>query len=220
MRKRKLARVVCALIVSFVLAGSLAPLSAADALYCEYELESLREWIEGGKKKDADELSDKDREKMRELEQLPRVQQAIEDSFVCLQEQHQQQAYRFNTGTGPNSMYDNPILQEYVNRLGQSLVPEDSSNLLTFRIIYDPRPDSFALSTGSIYVTTGMLSMLDNEAQLSHMSFLTRSHTLKGNTFTRRCKRRSSKRPITLSGSVRGRRKQAYSQPSARRLAA
>lgn len=146
-----------------------AALPAADTMYCEHEIETLRAWIEGGKKSNSEQVTDKDREKMRELEREPRVQQAIEDSFVCLRENHQQQAYRYNVGKGPNQIYDNPILQEHVNQLGQSLVPDESSNLYTFRIVYDPLPDSFALSTGSIYVTTGMLSMLDNEAQLAYV---------------------------------------------------
>lgn len=170
MRKRNVARSIQFSILILVLVASPGASSAADALYCQHDVDSLQAWIEGGKKNEADELSGKDREKMRELEQEPRVQQAIENSFLCLREKHQQKAYSYNAGgTGPGRLYDNQMLQEYVNQLGQSLVPEDSSNLFTFRIVYTPQPDSFALSTGSIYVTTGMLSMLDNEAQLAYV---------------------------------------------------
>lgn len=68
-------------------------------------------------------------------------------------------------------LYANPSLQAYVNRLGQSLIPKEaSSNIyLTFRIVEDPLPYADTLATGVIYLSTGMISLLDNESQLAFL---------------------------------------------------
>src|SRR5271163_4690301 len=66
-------------------------------------------------------------------------------------------------------LYDNPILLRYVNALGQRIVPTGSPNLYTFRLLLDPVPRAEALSTGTIYVSTGLVALLDNEAQLAYI---------------------------------------------------
>jgi predicted Zn-dependent protease len=68
-----------------------------------------------------------------------------------------------------NTLYDNPLAQDYVNRLGQSLVPTSSKKLFAFKIIQDPVPQSRALSTGTVYISTGYLAIIDNEAQLAYI---------------------------------------------------
>jgi predicted Zn-dependent protease len=78
-----------------------------------------------------------------------------------------ERAYRLNVARG--FFYPNPMLQDYVNALGQSMVPKGSDRFYAFRIVRDPQPDAWALSTGSIYVTTGLMAMLDNEAQLAYV---------------------------------------------------
>lgn len=65
--------------------------------------------------------------------------------------------------------YDNLLVQEYVNRLGQSLVPKSSQHDYAFKVILTPYPEARALSTGTIYVSTGLLALVDNEAQLSYI---------------------------------------------------
>lgn len=134
------------------------------------QMEALREAVLQDKK-DAKEakFSPKDIEKMQEFAQKPEIKKIIEEIYGNMRSGHQNQAYRLNTTPGRNGIYSNPVLQEYVNQLGQSLIPADTMSLYTFRIIYDPRPDSYALSTGSIYITTGMLSSLGNEAQLAYV---------------------------------------------------
>jgi predicted Zn-dependent protease len=74
-----------------------------------------------------------------------------------------------NIDSDRQRLYSNPIVQEYVNSLGQRLVPKDSPNLYSFRVLYDPIPKSITLSTGSIYVSTGLLSMIENESQLAYV---------------------------------------------------
>jgi predicted Zn-dependent protease len=107
----------------------------------------------------------------------------VEDAYLQMQREHSEYAYYINT-RNPGfeqatrdgdkikveyALYDNPMAQDYVNRVGQSLVPSGSSRLYTFRIVLNPIPESRALSTGTVYVSTGLLSVIDNEAQLAYV---------------------------------------------------
>jgi predicted Zn-dependent protease len=76
-----------------------------------------------------------------------------------------QLAASFNT----QNLYPHPALQGYVNLLGQSLLPAAMADEapLSFKIIEDPMPYADSLATGSVFVSTGMISLLDNEAQLA-----------------------------------------------------
>jgi hypothetical protein len=109
--------------------------------------------------------------------------EACEDAYVKKQREHSEYAYYINTRnpgsqqvtrdgdklTVEYTLYDNPLAQDYVNRVGQSLVPSGSSRLYTFRIMLNPIPESGALSTGSVYISSGLMSLIDNEAQLSYV---------------------------------------------------
>ena len=58
----------------------------------------------------------------------------------------------------------------YLRRVGKSLIPRDlelERVSWKFRALRDPQPNAFALPNGSIYVTTGLLTLLDNESQLA-----------------------------------------------------
>jgi len=107
----------------------------------------------------------------------------VEDAYLQMQREHSEYAYFINT-RNPGfeqatrdgdkikveyALYDNPMAQDYVNRVGQSLVPSGSSRLYTFRIVLNPIPESRALSTGTVYVSTGLLAVIDNEAQLAYV---------------------------------------------------
>src|SRR5262249_53475413 len=66
-------------------------------------------------------------------------------------------------------LYDNLLVQNRINHIGQSLVPKDSERVFAFRLTADPTPSAETLATGTIYVSTGMISLLDNEAQLAYV---------------------------------------------------
>jgi predicted Zn-dependent protease len=132
----------------------------------------------------ATEYSDKDKKKMAELGQKPEVQAEINRRWNTKRREDLDYAFIVNSSTriaaqSPAAMlefrtrygqlYDNPILLRYVNSIGQRLVPRTSPNLYSFRLLLDPMPDARSLSTGTIYVTTGLVSMLDNEAQLAYV---------------------------------------------------
>ncbi|MBW8879117.1 MAG: M48 family metalloprotease [Acidobacteria bacterium] len=77
-------------------------------------------------------------------------------------------------------LYPNPSLQAYVNRLGQSLIPKEASDnvFVTFKIVEDPFPYADSLPTGTVYLSTGMISLLDNESQMAFLLMHEASHVL------------------------------------------
>lgn len=104
--------------------------------------------------------------------------------YIQVQSRHAAEAYGINTSRRKRTLmtenagealslhralYDNPRIQEYVNRLGQQIVPEDSEKLYSFKVVAHPVPYAYTLSTGTILVSTGMISLLDNEAQLAYI---------------------------------------------------
>jgi predicted Zn-dependent protease len=76
---------------------------------------------------------------------------------------------RFRLNDETNGIYDNLLVQDRINRIGQSLVPKDSEKTFAFRLTANPTPGADTLATGTIYITTGMVSLLDNEAQLAYV---------------------------------------------------
>jgi predicted Zn-dependent protease len=110
-------------------------------------------------------FSQEEKDKMEEMAQRPEVKTIIEATYDQERAEEIEHAYHFNTS--PCFLYHNPMLQDYVNQLGQKLVPKNSTQFYVFRIAESPRPNAWSYSTGSVYVTTGLMSMLDNEAQLA-----------------------------------------------------
>lgn len=78
------------------------------------------------------------------------------------------------------NLFPNPSLQAYVNRLGQSLLPVEvgSETFLTFKIIQDPVPYADALATGTVYLSSGLVSLLENESQLAFLLMHEAGHFL------------------------------------------
>jgi predicted Zn-dependent protease len=128
-------------------------------------------------------LTENDKERLAKIEAMPEIQRAIQEQWDETRRGDLQMAYSINLTEnwgmiGDNvrddsfdrqRLYSNPIVQSYVNHLGHSLVPKGSSNLYTFRVLYDPIPKVLTLSTGTVYVSTGMLAVVDNEAELSYV---------------------------------------------------
>jgi predicted Zn-dependent protease len=77
------------------------------------------------------------------------------------------------------SLYDNLMVQDYVNQLGQRLVPKDSDRLFAFKLTPSPVPSARTLATGTIYVSTGLVAMLDSEAQLAYVLAHEMAHVYK-----------------------------------------
>jgi len=74
----------------------------------------------------------------------------------------------------------------YLRRIGQSLVPRDlklERVTWKFRALRDPQPNAFALPNGSIYVTTGLMTLIDNESQLAAIIAHELTHVMRRHTY-------------------------------------
>jgi predicted Zn-dependent protease len=60
-------------------------------------------------------------------------------------------------------------LQQYVQRIGAELAAGSQRPNLpwTFRVVDDPTPNAFALPGGFIFITRGLMSLMDSEAELA-----------------------------------------------------
>lgn len=84
--------------------------------------------------------------------------------------------------------YDDPLLEDYLARVGDRLVPDSmragGGPGLKVRVLRDPTLNAFAMPNGHVFVHTGLLSRLDNEAQLAtilghEMTHVSHRHALK-----------------------------------------
>jgi predicted Zn-dependent protease len=63
-------------------------------------------------------------------------------------------------------LYEDEALRAYIESVMQKLYPE-YAGAITVRVVDSPDLNAFALPNGSIYINTGMLTRLENEAQLA-----------------------------------------------------
>ena len=83
---------------------------------------------------------------------------------------------------------NDPALQAYVDRVGRSLVPKwvDPKQLnFTFTLVEDPSLNAFALPDGTVVIHSGLLAVLENEAQLAtvlghEITHATHGHAYRG----------------------------------------
>lgn len=104
------------------------------------------------------------------------MQKEAEDRFNALISEDSNLAVERNHA----GLYPNPSIQAYVNRLGQSLIPRDTSDkrIVTFKVLEDPYPYADAQATGTIYLSSGLVSLLDNESQLAFVLMHEAAHVV------------------------------------------
>lgn len=88
----------------------------------------------------------------------------------------------------------------YLRRIGQSLIPRGlvlERVTWRFRALRDPQPNAFALPNGSIYVTTGLMTLLDNESQLAAIIAHELTHVMRRHTYLHN--RSNRKKFLTLN---------------------
>jgi Zn-dependent protease with chaperone function len=178
-----------ALLTFALLAGFAAPLSAL-AQNKEEKKEEKKEAKKEEKKEEKPKLT-KQEKKYQEIKRFSAelyqkdadFRDTVDDAYERKMQEHAKYAFDINTRNGLDgqirrdgdklniydALYDNPLAQDYVNRLGQSLVPAGTSKLYAFKITLNPIPEAKSLATGTIYVSTGLLSKVDNEAQLAYI---------------------------------------------------
>ena len=63
---------------------------------------------------------------------------------------------------------DDPIMAEYVNRVGQNIVRNSDAKVpFTIKVVEDESVNAFALPGGFFFVNTGLILKADNEAELA-----------------------------------------------------
>jgi len=191
--RKRLSLVVCLLL----LLGVSSPKSSAQGVGSQ-----VTNVLTGKKKVSVSQLSnltESDKERVAKIEAMPEIQQAIQEEWDETRRADLQMAYSINLTENwgivqdnvrddsfdRQRLYSNPIVQSYVNHLGQRLVPKGSSNMYTFRVVYDPIPKVLTLSTGTVYVSTGMLAVMDNESELSYVLAHEIAHIEKRQTWQR-----------------------------------
>jgi len=88
----------------------------------------------------------------------------------------------------------------YVRRIGQSLVPKGlqlERVSWNFRLLRDPQPNAFALPNGSIYLTTGLIFLVDNESQLAAIIAHELTHVMRRHTYVQN--RSNRKKFLTMN---------------------
>jgi hypothetical protein len=74
----------------------------------------------------------------------------------------------------------------YLKRVGTSLLPRGltlENVVWKFRAFRDPVPNAFALPNGSIYLSTGLLALMDNESQLAGLIAHEMTHVLRRHSY-------------------------------------
>ena len=66
-------------------------------------------------------------------------------------------------------LVEDQALQQYVQRVGEALASESERPNLpwSFQVVEDPTPNAFALPGGFIFLTRGMMNLMDSEAELA-----------------------------------------------------
>jgi beta-barrel assembly-enhancing protease len=84
--------------------------------------------------------------------------------------------------------YDDPLLDEYLARIGAKLMPDglrgSGGPVLRFGVLRDPTLNAFAMPNGRIYIHTGLLARLDNEAQLAMIVGREMTHVINRHALT------------------------------------
>jgi predicted Zn-dependent protease len=77
---------------------------------------------------------------------------------------------------------NDPVLTSYVNKVGKRLVAsqeaQQSGFPFTFEVVADPSVNAFALPGGPMFINTGLLKAVDNEAQLAGVMGHEMSHVI------------------------------------------
>jgi len=158
MRQRRQEILLALAVVSLLF---LAPSSARAQANGTLDLSSLL------RERDPDTVISKEDEDFQEKVRERLAKMVIEDSQTALKRNEK-------------ALYPNPSLQAYVNRLGQSLIPNEAlDNIpISFKIVEDPLPYADTLSTGTVFLSTGMISLLDNESQLAFLLMHEAGHVM------------------------------------------
>ena len=103
---------------------------------------------------------------------------------------------------------NDPFLTEYVNRVGKKLAAsqeaQESGFPFSFEVVADPSINAFALPGGPMFINTGLLKAVDNEAQLAGVMGHEMSHVILRHGTNQASKQNLIQLPALLGGQVAG----------------
>src|SRR5438034_8776504 len=106
------------------------------------------------------------------------------------------------------TVINDPFLTGYVNRVGKRLAnsPEarDSGYPFTFEVVADPSINAFALPGGPMFINTGLLKAVDNEAELAGVMGHEMSHVILRHGTNQASKAQAIQLPLMLGSRVAG----------------
>ena len=101
-----------------------------------------------------------------------------------------------------------PYLSEYVTRVGRRLVAsreaQESGFPFTFEVVADPSINAFALPGGPMFINTGLLRAVDNEAQLAGVMGHEMSHVILRHGTNQASKSKLIELPAVLGSEMAG----------------
>jgi predicted Zn-dependent protease len=106
------------------------------------------------------------------------------------------------------AVINDPLLTDYVNRVGKRLVAsqeaQESKFPFTFEVVADPSINAFALPGGPMFINTGLLKAVDNEAQLAGVMGHEMSHVILRHGTNQASKRNLLQLPAVLASQMAG----------------
>ena len=101
-----------------------------------------------------------------------------------------------------------PLLSAYVNQVGKRLAAsqeaQENGFPFTFEVVADPTINAFALPGGPMFINTGLLKAVDNEAQLAGVMGHEMSHVILRHGTNQASKAELIELPAALAGQMGG----------------
>jgi len=104
-------------------------------------------------------------------------------------------------------VYTDEALNAYLDQIGKSLIPAGDTPehvQWRFRILRDPEENAFALPNGSIYLHSGILSLVENESQLAAVMTHEMAHVLNRHAYIENRSMRKKATIINVVGAAAG----------------
>jgi predicted Zn-dependent protease len=106
------------------------------------------------------------------------------------------------------TVINDPVLTAYVNKVGKRLVAsqeaQESGFPFTFEVVADPSINAFALPGGHMFIHTGLLKSVDNEAQLAGVMGHEMSHVILRHGTNQASKANLIELPAALAAQIAG----------------
>ena len=103
-------------------------------------------------------------------------------------------------------VFDDPEAAAYIEEIGKKVIPEVPLENVNwrFRVLRDAQPNAFALPNGTIYVHSGLLAMLQNEAQLAGILGHEVTHVVNRHSYLENRSARKKMATANIFGAVGG----------------